>query len=326
MITGYTVHLDHGEFSRRGQAAQCKRERVSTQFEDQRKVGRVGGAVLGDAVEQFLGNIPNLPGKLAVRIVSRHRTPDLPEVDVPIRIVAVAVQPETLGTGVLLDRHANRLLEIDDALALLAPQLQSTVGISVAALWAACEGILGRLDSKGTDVADRLADIVACTFPRNDAYELVSTWAKDGTDELSDALRKERSNLKKIMLLAEHLSASGDPGYTQVTDQLAVNRVATMMAHPSEYVTRVRMYLQFMFRRLYYQRNLVMHSARFDSVSLSSTARVAPKLVAAGLDQIIHARFDRHGTEPLGLAARASNEIKLLGTPGGKNVTTLLAM
>jgi hypothetical protein len=75
--------------------------------------------------------------------------------------------------------------QLDGAIGLLAAQSGETRGASIASVWAAAEGLLGRPGGKGPDVADRLADIVACSFPRAEIGELARRWQEEGSDELS---------------------------------------------------------------------------------------------------------------------------------------------
>ena len=95
-------------------------------------------------------------------------------------------------------------------------------------------------------------------------------------------------------------------------------------AQTVEVLGRIRGYYRSAFRRLYYQRNFIMHVAKFDSVSLPSTTRSAPQLVAAGVDRVVNARFAAQQVSALGLAARAHNELSLVGGSGGKSLHNLL--
>ncbi|MGA1812170.1 hypothetical protein VH571_07275 [Frondihabitans sp. 4ASC-45] len=214
--------------------------------------------------------------------------------------------------------------QLDDALAMLAPHLQSTAGVSAATLWAACEGLLGRVQSNGHSVADRLADVVACSFIREELFELVKRWRQETRGSSGPDIR-HGTTFEQMTVMVDHIVSSGDPGFKRPEEQAAVARIHELATSSAPTVKRVRAYLQTAFRRLYYQRNFVMHSAKFDSVSLSMTSRIAPRLVAAGLDQIVNAHFRSGSVPPLGLAARAAIELDLVGQPGGKHIATLLS-
>ena len=69
-------------------------------------------------------------------------------------------------------------------------------------------------------------------------------------------------------------------------------------------------------RRLYRQRNLVLHWGRMNAVGLSAALRTAAPLIGAGLDRIVHAWFATR-TNPLELAARARLRLDLLESTDG---------
>jgi hypothetical protein len=98
-----------------------------------------------------------------------------------------------------------------------------------------------------------------------------------------------------------------------------------MIAAPEVKLPNVRRYVAETFRRLYTQRNLIMHGGSFRSVTLRATLRTAPKLVAAGIDRVLDARLNEARTTPLALAARAQAELSLLGTPAARELCDLLS-
>jgi hypothetical protein len=76
-------------------------------------------------------------------------------------------------------------------------------------------------------------------------------------------------------------------------------------------------------RRLYRQRNIVLHGGSTQAVGLDATLRTAAPLVGAGLDRIAHAYLvDR--ILPLALAAKAELRLGLVGTQNAPSVTGLL--
>jgi hypothetical protein len=76
-------------------------------------------------------------------------------------------------------------------------------------------------------------------------------------------------------------------------------------------------------RRLYRQRNIVVHGGITASVAMEATLRTAAPLVGAGLDRIVHAKLSAH-VRPLELAARAANSLELVGDHIGSSVVTML--
>lgn len=222
----------------------------------------------------------------------------------------------------LFDADATIGDQVDDALGLLASHSTTAYGPSIASVWAAAEGLLGRPGGKGVDVADALADIITCSFPRAEVNELARKWAKHGDDDLAKELKAERSSTRRAELMAAAL-LEGGPAFRDDADRAAAARYAEVLRQPAEVLRRVREYYRTTFRRLYYQRNFIMHAARFDSVTLAVASRTAPALVSAGVDRIVNA-LAAESIRPLVLAARASNEIALLGRPGGRPVHALL--
>jgi len=213
--------------------------------------------------------------------------------------------------------------QLDGAIALLASQSGEARGASIASVWAAAEGLLGRPGGKGTDVADRLADIVACSFPRAEIGELARAWVDNNTDELAESLRGQPS-ADQARLMAAYVQEKGDPGFNLPADKAAVVRYVQLASSPEEVLRRVRGYYSSVFRRLYYQRNFVMHAAKFDSVTLGVSVRTAPALVAAALDRLVNAQHGQAGVSPLSLAARAENELSMVGKTGAKPLYLLL--
>jgi len=216
-------------------------------------------------------------------------------------------------------------VQIEDSLSMLSPHLQSTTGVSIAALWAAVEGLVGRVDSNGHSAADRAADIATCSFPRSESHLLMQSWQRSGSGELQSQLLTGAKPYVRMRILLNHLSTEGDPGYGDATDRAAVTRIQRLEADPYEEMKRVRNYMRASFRRLYYQRNFVMHAAKFDSVSIAATSRVSPLLVAAAIDQMVNGLFAKVASQPLELAARADNELDLLQHGGRRDILALLA-
>jgi hypothetical protein len=213
--------------------------------------------------------------------------------------------------------------QLDGAIALLAAQSGEVRGASIASVWAAAEGVLGRPGGKGTDVADRLADIVTCSFPRAEIGELARTWLDNNEGELADALR-DQASADQARIMSAHLTTHGDPGFELASDKAAVKRYVQLASQPEAVLKRVRSYYSGVFRRLYYQRNFIMHAAKFDSVTLGVSVRTAPALVAAALDRVVNAQHGKMPVPPLTLAARAENELNMVGKTGAHPIYLLL--
>ena len=76
-------------------------------------------------------------------------------------------------------------------------------------------------------------------------------------------------------------------------------------------------------RRLYRQRNIVLHGGSTESVALDAALRTAAPLVGAGLDRVAHA-YLADGITPLALAATAETSLALAGAQDAPPVTDLL--
>jgi predicted nucleic acid-binding protein len=213
---------------------------------------------------------------------------------------------------------------LDDAFELLAAAETATSWTSVAAMWAAVEGLLPRPGDPGIAAADRMASVVAGGFMRAELTQLVDVLAR-GEDELAALLRSGEVPLtNKMDALLRVLDGDQPPQVDSPTDAAALARVRSLRADPSAAMERVRGYYKDAFRRLYMQRNLLLHGGRFDSIALPATMRTLPSLVAAGLDRLVHAAMQDPRTDPFDLSARADNEIALLGSMEARALHRLL--
>lgn len=96
-----------------------------------------------------------------------------------------------------------------------------------------------------------------------------------------------------------------------------------LISDPSSTLKDVYDHLKFAFRRLYRNRNLVLHWGKIDAVTLRASLRTTAPLVGAGMDRIAHAFFV-DGIEPLVLAAKASINLAAVGSTYGPTVVDLL--
>lgn len=210
----------------------------------------------------------------------------------------------------------------DDAIELAASMEQGNPGAAITGAWAAIEGLLARVDEKGTVAADRMADLVTCSWARAELTSLA--WLATRTESgLADRLKAQQGSARAREL--ELMLRDGDSlEFDKAHDQAAVERMRAAVAAPPEVLRRVRGYTASAFRRLYTQRNLVMHAGTFHSRSLRTTLRTLPPLVGAGLDRIAWAAQCDPPLSAVDLAARAEVEIEMVGKPGGRWLTALL--
>lgn len=214
-------------------------------------------------------------------------------------------------------------IELDDAFELIALMEQATSWASVATTWAAVEGLLSGPGEKGIEAADRLAAVVTCGYARAELVQLVNVCQRETENGLGPQYAKATMTTKCDVMLSRIAARSAHP-FKQPSDQAAVARLASLAQDPKAVLSRVNGYYRDAFRRLYNQRNLMMHSGSFSSVALSTTLRTVPSLVAAGIDRLVNANFRTPPVGPLGLAARAQNELALLGTESARSVHRML--
>ncbi|MFD1846964.1 hypothetical protein [Arthrobacter flavus] len=249
----------------------------------------------------------------------RRLRPEMPEVRVPSLQRNSILIPDITNTS-------QSTAKIDDALELLASLEQSSAGASIATTWAAVESLLGQPGGKNVEAADRLADIVTCAFPSAEFSHLAQAKLADhetGSD-LQDLRNEKATSAVRSDALLALIKSGRRIEYAEADDDASFIRAHALAHEPKEVMGRIRGYYTDAFRRLYYQRNLVMHAGRFDSVSLSSTVRTLPILTAAGVDRIIRAHFANGGIDAIGLAARAKIELNLLGSDGARPIHRLI--
>ena len=211
---------------------------------------------------------------------------------------------------------------IHAAIELLAHLQASSPGAAVAGGWAAIEALLSEPDDRA-GAADRLAMLVACSYPRAELTELSYSLlrADCGLGSRLDGIEENRVRCDIIAkaVLSRGIDTNKLPG----SDRAAVHRVSRMLRDPRRVLTLVQKHATSSFRRLYRQRNMVLHGARTDAVALRTSLRTAAPLVGAGIDRIVHAHYvDR--ISPLALVARAKLALATIGTRDGPGITELL--
>lgn len=253
------------------------------------------------------------PANRIVLDVTANKLRKLPD---PERLLAIPA----LGSWGLITKLENDTLAepLSETLHLLAPHLQTTHGISLATLWAACEGLLGKSTQGGHLVASRLANILACAYPRHLAFDLLQT-VKSMKKAGGTAPECRTDNLPNFV--TDIVTCA--PTEFSSADAAAHARLSAVWTDPSAHLKRVRGYIQAVLLRVYYHRNFVMHSAKLSAVSLEPVGGLAPVLVAAALNEMVSG-LNRQLT-PHALADRAEIEFDLLGTDASRPLHNLLA-
>ena len=214
---------------------------------------------------------------------------------------------------------------IDAALQLLSALDAGSPGAAVAGGWAAVESLLSDPSEGGAHMAaERLAHLVACSWPRAELTALSYVHAAHGADPLAAALAATTQNRQRAGQLEMALLAGTVLTTPKITDRAATDRVCALLKDPKRVLQGVVTSVNQALLRLHRQRNLVMHSGSTNSVALSAALRTTPSLVGAGIDRVVHAAAEE-GVSPLDIAARAKTELALVGGAGGRLVVDLLS-
>ncbi len=231
--------------------------------------------------------------------------------------------------GALLD-HSIEVLDrnLGAALELLALLEHSSPGGAVAGGWAAIEAVLKSEGSNNVDAADELARLVACSFPRAELTTLAYRYAylPDGSqrdDAVAARIRVAAGNRYKCHELAVAIRAGTLKPFENPSDEAARVRMAEVLGAPKAVLARVSDYATDSLRRLYRQRNSLLHSAA-ETVGLRSCLRTTPPLVGAGFDRIVHAALGSPSEDARRLCTRARVELDLVGTSSGRDPIDLL--
>ena len=219
---------------------------------------------------------------------------------------------------------------VDSALELLAQLDMAPSPVAVAGGWSAVESLLtGPGDPGNVVAADRLAALVACSWPRAELTTL--GWARANqnqrggdNEELARTLRQAGENREKAERMLRAISDGATIGLERPAELAAVERMRDLLSDPADSLTRVRAHATDTLRRLYRQRNLVLFGGQTQTVALEATLRseLQRLLSARVLDRVTHA-FLVHSRNPLDTAARGDYRLKTLGGPGEPSVLAL---
>lgn len=124
-------------------------------------------------------------------------------------------------------------------------------------------------------------------------------------------------------LMATEITTQPVVALNDHSDQAAYQRLKKLLGDPYGTLKEIEGYTTTAFRRLYRQRNLVLHGGVTNGVSLRASLRTVTPLVGAGMDRIAHAWYvDK--LSPVELAARARISLDIIGAPQGRNAVDLL--
>jgi hypothetical protein len=191
---------------------------------------------------------------------------------------------------------------VDAAFELLAPLQTSSPTAAIAGGWAAIEALLSEPNDRG-GAADRLAALVACSFPRAELTLL--SYIVEKTDAgVATKLQGMSKNRDRAALVAEAIQSGQPLALSEWSDKAALARMQALLRKPSDRLRDIQHHAAVAFRRLYRQRNLVLHGGITNAVALRACLRTAAPLVGAGMDRLAHGWYADH-MRPLEVAARA---------------------
>lgn len=212
---------------------------------------------------------------------------------------------------------------VDAAIELLGPVDSSSPSPAVAGAWAAIEALLSAPgDQERVTAGDRMAALVACSFPR---AELTTLSYKIEVLEgpITSRLQLCRTNRDRSALLADSIRKGETLSFVEGSDQTALDRITALLAQPQRTLHDIRNHVAISLRRLYRQRNMVLHWGKTDAVALRASLRTSAPLVGAGMDRIAHAWFVER-LPPLQLVARGTVRLETVGSNTGPSVVDLL--
>ncbi|MET8956682.1 integrase [Streptomyces sp. NPDC004533] len=257
---------------------------------------------------------------------------------------AIPLAPPARGADVLtlvneghLYQVAGTRSRIDDALELAAVVNRGPMAPAVAGAWAAVESLLTHPDDpKGENersgkavAADRMAAIIACSWPRAELTALAHRHNPRTQDDLGRSIVDCTTNQERARLVAAALHAGGASALdftrasTKYSDRPAAQRMADLVQDPRPVLGDVVGAFRIALRRLYRTRNIILHGGATQGVALEASLRTAAPLVGAGLDRIVHAAY-AEDLDPLDLAARADVALQLVNGETGLSVVDLL--
>jgi hypothetical protein len=215
----------------------------------------------------------------------------------------------------------DRTTIVDAALDLLGALNSGPPSSAVAAGWAALEALLTGPGDQDVIGADRMAALVACSYARAELTDLSYGIERAG-HAISPQLAACTTNRDRAEILRNEISKGTTFTLASQSHQAALMRIREVIANPHEMLRDIQRHVAIGCRRLYRNRNLVLHAGKTDAVGLRSVLRTVAPLIGAGMDRIAHAWFVQK-IAPMELAARAQIGLETVGQTGTSPVDLL---
>lgn len=195
--------------------------------------------------------------------------------------------------------------ELSSVLELLDPLDQGTTAAAVAGSWAAIEALFnGPGDREKVSAATRMARIVSCSYVRHEFTALANAYATEHSDSLAMSIRASAENIDRARAFEDAVRSGAALTFQRTRHAMALARARRLVQNPAEILPNIVGQLGAAFRRLYRQRNIIVHGGDVTSIALPGTLRTVAPLVGAGVDRVVHASATRNAS-PLELAVLA---------------------
>lgn len=214
--------------------------------------------------------------------------------------------------------------KIDAAIELLGPFENGPPAPAVSGAWSALETLLvGPGDTDKVVAADRLAALVACSYARAELTSLSFAHSPATPDLLAAALSTAATGRERAGLVLAEFEAGRSLSLSDASDLAGQTRTKDLLTNPRDRLDDIRGHAAASLRRLYRQRNLVVHGGRLSAVALRASLRAAAPIVGAGLDRLAHSWFTTR-TQPISLSAKAQVSLELAGSAQRTGLADLL--
>lgn len=210
---------------------------------------------------------------------------------------------------------------IDPAIELISHLETSSPTAAIAGGWAAIEALLSDPGDRSV-AAERLANLVACSYPRAE-LTFLSYALKKSDPDMYLTLKSLPENRDRCLATATAIQTGRKLLFSTISDQAALNRIEKLLNSPRKVLFDLKTYVHDAFARLYRQRNLILHGGRTDSVALRAALRTAAPLVGAGMDRLAHGLYVLK-MRPIEVAARARIALNAIEDGDVKSCVDLL--
>lgn len=170
------------------------------------------------------------------------------------------------------------LSRVDNAIELLTHMAASSPSPAVAGGWAAIEAMLSTPGDDRVLAGDRMATLIACSFPRAELTAL--SYKIPVTAQVFARLTACRSNRDRSLQVAMALRDGEDLQLGSRSDRSAENRMQRLLTEPHNRLNDIRGHITTSLRRLYRQRNMVLHWGKTEAVALRACLRTTAPWLA----------------------------------------------